>query len=347
MTAVEPTLPRLVDLGPDLLRVSARQRCVVLVRPLLLIAAYVVAAMAGWWLPALVALAAVFPAMVAAVHDLLHRSLGLGPRANRWWLSVLGVLVLQSGHAIQATHVAHHRRFPAPDDPEAYVARMSVPRAIVEGPAYPVRLWGWARHQPTSPRRRILGETLGHLLLGVASVAAIPLTPVPFVYVAAMFVACSLFPAVSVNLLHRVEAPDPLAGTRTVRGVVLPVLTLGSGYHLEHHLYPRVPSPHYARLARRLRPTLEPAVHAALQAEMHPVGEVVGASDRPEARPVGSGRDQPVRRRPTGATTRAGGGAATLTGSVPALPEQMMAAGRRQRAGQPPQRTGWPGPMPT
>jgi fatty acid desaturase len=35
------------------------------------------------------------------------------------------------------------------------------------------------------------------------------------------------------------------------------MLTLGSGYHLEHHLYPRVPSPNYKRLAARLRPVLD------------------------------------------------------------------------------------------
>jgi len=302
-------LPRLADLGTDLLSVSRGQQAVVLVRPLVLIVAYAAAARAGWWPLALVLLAAVFPAMVAAIHDLLHRSLGLGPRANRWWLSVLGVLVLQSGHAIQATHAAHHRRFPAPDDPEAYVSHMSIPRAILEGPLYPVRLWGWARRQPTSPRRRIVGETAGHVVLGVGCLAAIPVSPIPVVYAAAMCLACSLFPAVSVNLLHRADVPDPLVGTRTVHGIVLPLLTLGSGYHLEHHLYPRVPSPHYGRLARRLRPVLRPVVHEALQATMHPAS--------------------------SGATTRSGGGAASLTGSVPASPEQMMAAGGRQRAGSP------------
>lgn len=336
-------MPRLADLGADLLRVNRGQQAVVLLRPVALIGAYVATARAGWWPPALVLLAAVFPAMVAAIHDLLHCSLGLGPRANRWWLSTLGVLVLQSGHAIQATHAAHHRRFPAPDDPEAYVSHMSIVRAILEGPVYPVRLWAWARRQPMSPRRRILGETAGHVLLGVGCLVAIPISPIPFVYAAAMCVACSLFPAVSVNLLHREDAPDVLAGTRTVPGVVLPLVTLGSGYHLEHHLYPRVPSPHYGRLARRLRPALQPALQAALKATMGPPATTVGRA----AAPGGTGSAGPRSHRRAGATTGTGGGAASLTGSVPAVPGRMMAAGRRQRAGQPPQRAERPGPMPT
>jgi beta-carotene hydroxylase len=249
-------MPRLAELGPDLLRVTRGQRWLVLVRPLAMIAGYAALAAQGWWLPALALLAAVFPAMVAVVHDLLHRSLGLSERGNRVWLSVLGVLVLQSGHAIQATHLAHHHRFPREDDPEAYVAVMPIGRALVEGPVYPLRLWRWARANHPAARRRVHGETLAHVALGLACLAALPVTPIPFVYAAAMFTACSVFPAVSVNLLHHVEGDSPLTWTRTVRGAVLPLVTLGSGYHLEHHLYPRVPSPHYGRLARRLRPVL-------------------------------------------------------------------------------------------
>ena len=255
--ASAPRLPSLSDLGADLLRVSPRRRAFVLARPPALAALYAALATRGWWIPALAVLAAVCPAMGAVVHVLLHRSLGLSRQTNQRWLTVMGVLVLQSGHAIQATHLEHHRRFPASDDPEAYVAAMPLKRALLEGPIYPYRLWTWARHARPEHRRRINIEAASHAALGLASVVLLPITRVPFVYASAMFIACSLFPAVSVNLLHHIEGDTPLTLTRTVRGALLPALTLGSGYHLEHHLYPRVPSPNYRRLAKRLQPALD------------------------------------------------------------------------------------------
>ncbi|MFN0030407.1 MAG: fatty acid desaturase family protein [Acidimicrobiales bacterium] len=252
-----PTFPGLGELGGDLLNVSRSRRAGVLARPLLMMATYGTFATLGWWIPAMLVLVALFPVMVAVIHDLLHRSLGLSAAANRRWLSVLAVGVLQSGHAIQATHLEHHRRFPNQEDPEVYVAAMGLGRALLEGPIYPYRLWSWARHHRPALLGRTAAEAAGHGALGLGSVALLPVTAVPFMYAATMFVGCSLFPAISVNLLHRSTTEDPLAATRTVRGVLLPLLTLGSGYHLEHHLYPRVPSPNYSRLARRLRPLLD------------------------------------------------------------------------------------------
>ena len=43
------------------------------------------------------------------------------------------------------------------------------------------------------------------------------------------------------------------------RGRFVPALFLELTYHLEHHLYPSVPSHQYAELARRLEPHLTEA----------------------------------------------------------------------------------------
>jgi len=47
-----------------------------------------------------------------------------------------------------------------------------------------------------------------------------------------------------------------LTQTRTLRGHLVPAVFLELTYHLEHHLYPQVPSHRLAELARRLDPFL-------------------------------------------------------------------------------------------
>jgi beta-carotene hydroxylase len=50
-----------------------------------------------------------------------------------------------------------------------------------------------------------------------------------------------------------------LTQARTVRGRLVPALFLELTYHLEHHLYPQVPSHHLPELARRLDPVFRSA----------------------------------------------------------------------------------------
>jgi fatty acid desaturase len=53
------------------------------------------------------------------VHDAYHYSLGLQNRATEWVMFVLSVVMLGSMHAVQITHLRHHRFLMADDDVEA------------------------------------------------------------------------------------------------------------------------------------------------------------------------------------------------------------------------------------
>lgn len=68
-----------------------------------------------------------------------------------------------------------------------------------------------------------------------------------------------VFPLLTVHLPHKDYGDTPLTQTRTLRGRVVPSIFLELTYHLEHHLYPQVPSHHLAELSRRLEPTLTSA----------------------------------------------------------------------------------------
>jgi beta-carotene hydroxylase len=250
-------LPPLADLGRDLLATTPRQRWACLLRPFVGVAAYAAAVYwEQWWLtPVIVFL--IFVAVVTATHDVVHGSLGLGQRATEWWLFLLGAVLLESGHAYRTTHLRHHQAFPGPDDPEGDPARMSLGRAVLYGPLFLPRLWLWAfrRHAGRRGQRAWLlaeaGWALGFAATGVLLWSR---TPALGWYVLLAVVGSWVYPLLTVHLPHHGYGEHPLTQTGTMRGRVIPPLFLELTYHLEHHLYPGVPSHHLAELSRRLDP---------------------------------------------------------------------------------------------
>lgn len=129
-------IPRLDALGCDLLRTTRRQRWLACSRPFVGFAAYVVAAYLGWWWLTPLIVFLIFVAVVTVTHDVVHGSLGLGPRATEWGLFTFGAVLLESGHAYRASHLQHHRVFPGSDDPEGDPASLSFWSAAFSGPLF-------------------------------------------------------------------------------------------------------------------------------------------------------------------------------------------------------------------
>lgn len=251
------TLPKLSELGSDLVVTTRPRRVLTLSLPYAGVALFAAAWLAGWWwLTPLIAFG-IFVAVVTATHDAVHRSLGLGRRATEWALFLLGAVLLESGHAYRATHLQHHRTFPGEDDPEGYPADLSALGAILYGPVFLVRLWWWAFQRSRPGQRAWLLAEAALPFLAVA--AGTVLSRGVLVYAVMMIVGSWVYPLLTVHLPHRHYGDTPLTQTRTLRGRVVPALFLELTYHLEHHLYPQVPSHHLARLARRLDPVLAEA----------------------------------------------------------------------------------------
>jgi beta-carotene hydroxylase len=252
-------LPSLAELGYDLLDTRPTQRLVSLSRPFICVGLYIFFASLGWWPLAVLAVMLLFITIVASAHDLVHRTLGLPRWFNEIMLALIGMLVLESGHAYRITHLQHHRRFPHDDDPEGDPARMNLWRAILEGPIFLFRLWLWAWQHAPGERGWLLLEAgwfVGFILAGVALRSQ---TPGLLVYALLVIAGSWVYPLSTVHLPHNSQGKNALFQTYTLRGRIIPRLFLELTYHLEHHLYPAVPSHHYAELARRLEPYLERA----------------------------------------------------------------------------------------
>ena len=254
-----PSLPTVAELGHDLLQTTPWQRFITLMRPFTCVGFYIVFASLGWWPLAVLAVIFLFITIVQSAHDLAHQVLGLPRWLNDWLLCLIGLLVLESGHAYQITHLQHHRRFPNEDDPEGDPAHMSFWRSLLEGPIFLYRLWWWAWHNAPSLRGWLFGEAAWFFIIVGLSLIFWQHIPALLVYTALVIVGSWVYPILTVHLPHNVNGQNELFQTYTLRGKVVPNLFLELTYHLEHHLYPAVPSHHYHDLAQRLEPYLEQA----------------------------------------------------------------------------------------
>lgn len=260
LTSRAEPLPRLEALGTDLLQTSRTQRAWALTRPVLLVLLYALVVWLEWWWLTPLVIFLLFVAIVTVTHDVVHGSLGLGPKATEWALFVCGAFLLESGHAYRTTHLQHHRVFPGPDDPEGDPARLSFWGAILYGPLFLPRLWGWAYHRQSQrwdQRAWLLAEATWAIGFVMAGILLWPWIPGLLVYAVLVVVGSWVYPLLTVHLPHHGYGDTPLTQTGTLRGRIVPVLFLELTYHLEHHLYPAVPSHHLAELSRRLTPTFE------------------------------------------------------------------------------------------
>ncbi len=247
-------LPRLHELGMDLLVTTARQRRLALARPFVWLAAYVVVAALGFWWLTPVIVAVVFAAVVTVAHDVVHNSLWLSRRRADWALFCLGGLVLASGHAYRTSHLAYHHRFPGGHGPAGQPANLGMWAAVPASPLAAPRLWWWAyRQQParSAQRRWLLAEALWPLLVLSAGVLLWSMTPAILVY--ALLVSAG---SVVYALLAVARSPRPVY---RLPARLLPTCVAELAYHLEHHLYPQVPSHNLPELARRLTPLFQQA----------------------------------------------------------------------------------------
>jgi beta-carotene hydroxylase len=250
-------LPRLDSLGQDLLVTTRRQLVLATARPFVGLAAYAVAAYCGWWWLTPLIVFLIFVAVVTVTHDVVHDGLGLGPCQTEWALFIFGAFLLESGHAYRTTHLQHHRVFPGSPDPEGDPARMSFIWAVLHGPLFLPRLWCWAfRRQRGRFGQRcwLVAEAAWGAGVVGTGLALWPMTPGVLVYAALVIVGSWVYPLLTVYLPHHAYGATPLTQTGTLRGWIIPALFLELTYHLEHHLYPAVPSHHLAKLSKRLGP---------------------------------------------------------------------------------------------
>lgn len=185
------------------------------------------------------------------VHNAYHYALGISRRGTEWVMFIISLMMLSSMHALQQTHLHHHATCMDEDDAEAASARMQGWQAILFGPVFYVLIHRKGIEVAT-PRQRlwILAEIV---LISVWTLLVLGVwqNPLLWYHVIAMLIGQCLTAFFAVWTVHH-DCDREHFIARTLRNRLKSIIAFDMFYHVEHHLFPKVPTCHLHVLAERL-----------------------------------------------------------------------------------------------
>ncbi len=185
------------------------------------------------------------------VHNAFHTALGLSRRTTDIVLWIMSLVMLGSMHAVQYNHLRHHKLNLGEGDVEGRSAEMPAWQALLFGPAFPILLHVTAlRYGNRKLRMTVLGE-LALSVLSIAVVFGVLHRSVLRYHVGAMLVGQCMTAFFAVwTVHHHCDRTHHLA--RTLHSRIKNLVTFNMFLHIEHHLFPRVPTCHLPELSRRI-----------------------------------------------------------------------------------------------
>ena len=205
-----------------------------------------------FWLLALAATFFFFTAALRQAHDCYHRTLGVSKVATELMLFMLSITMLCSTHAIRHTHLNHHRDPLGDSDVEGNWARLPWYQAILGGGVFSIMIQWFGLTHGSSRNRILVGFDL-LLIFAVIVAAFITTHPVLIYHVLVMILANTMVGFFAVWSVH--HGCDDVVYARSERHPLINLLTFNLLYHIEHHLFPAVPTNHLPVLAKRLDAT--------------------------------------------------------------------------------------------
>lgn len=185
------------------------------------------------------------------VHNAFHFALGITRPQTHWVMFGLSVLMLGSMHAVQINHLRHHQYCMQDEDVEAKSARMRWWQALLFGPIFPLMLHKKALQVGSRTQRKwIYAELFANVLVLLLAFVVFDHIILKF-HVLAMLIGQCMTAFFAVWTVHH-DTEDHIYMARTVRHELKRVVTYNMFFHVEHHLFPAVPTRHLHVLAKRL-----------------------------------------------------------------------------------------------
>jgi fatty acid desaturase len=235
----------------DLVRVSRWEIGFEFALPAAWLSASLVFAALGYTMVALPLSFVFFLTGLRLVHNAFHNVLGVSRRATSGVLWLLSIIMLGSMHAVRFNHLRHHRHLMNELDVEARSAGMTWYGALLFGPVFPILLhWTALREGDSRLRGVVLGQLVANALW-LWLVLLILDVPALRYHVTVMAVGQCLTAFFAVwTVHHHCDRTHHIA--RTLRNRVKNRVTFNMFLHVEHHLFPRVPTCHLSQLSVRI-----------------------------------------------------------------------------------------------
>lgn len=182
-------------------------------------------------------------------HGAQHYSIGVGRLQQDLLLLALSVVMGTSLHALQATHLHHHRACLEPSDIESRTAQMPWWKALLYGPWFIVQLNAKGFTMSKANKRRWI--RIEWLLAGTIAAVVLLYGPTGLRWFVGTMLLGECFTGFFAvwTVHHGCDPHHDLA--RTQRGWLKNFISYDMFFHLEHHLFPAVPTPRLPELAAR------------------------------------------------------------------------------------------------
>ncbi len=251
-------LPRLRELGTDLIRLNNYQIFWTIFKPFLFSFLTFLFFMSEFYSLSIIALVALqFNTYVSSSHDLVHNALRLPKRWNEVLLFLLELLSLRSGNAFKVSHLNHHRCFPGHDDFEGKSIYNSFISTILSGPTYIISIYFWSlKNGSKRDKKWILTEGILIGFYVLTAILSFQFFPGLLFYFLALYITSWVYPLFTVYIPHVLNFEHPIYQTIKFRGPIISLIFANHNYHLEHHLFPSVPHQNWRKLGKRLDPFL-------------------------------------------------------------------------------------------
>jgi fatty acid desaturase len=184
------------------------------------------------------------------VHNGFHNSLGTNKFLTWFTLFSNSLLMMVSIHAVKFNHIRHHKYCLGDDDYEGKSARMTWYNAILYGPIHIFLI-----HKITFQKgnRRYKRNMILELITITLMTSLILYFQINYLiyHIVIMIIGEFLMAFFAVWTVHH-HTEDSPEMARTQRSKLKNILTFSMFYHLEHHMFPAVPTIKLHELAKRL-----------------------------------------------------------------------------------------------